>query len=204
VTLAAAVLAVALAGRGALSPAAPAAEPASKGAAAAEDYGGLPEAPGRTAVYFNCTACHSIKQFSQQRLSREQWDAVLDQMVAKNGMHPLQPWARRLVLNYLATHFGAHMDTWQGLPVGKGREVVFGLCQACHSLAIVKQQGLSRASWDETLTWMVEEQGMPALDPATRNLVLDYLATHYGLGTEPARPVPGAVGAGGARGQASQ
>jgi len=123
--MAAAILAAALAGRGTLSPAAPAAQSASKKAAPIEDYGGL--------------------------------------------------------------------------PVGKGREVVFGLCQACHSLAIVKQQGLSRDSWDETLTWMVEEQEMPALDPATRNLVLDYLATHFGLGKSPARAFPGATGPGGAQ-----
>lgn len=67
-----------------------------------------------------------------------------------------------------------------GLPEGPGREMVFGLCQACHSLAIVKQQGLNRESWDETLVWMVEEQGMPLLDPKSRKLILDYLATHYG------------------------
>ena len=197
--LSAAVLAVALAGQGVLSLAASAAEPASTAAEAAEDYGGLPDGVGRTAVYFNFTDCHSVKQFSQQRLSREQWDEVLDQMVARNNMHPLQPWARRRVLNYLTTHFGAEMDTWQGLPVGKGREVVFGLCQACHSLAIVKQQGLSRASWDDTLKWMVEEQGMPELEPATRNLVLDYLSTHYGLGVKSARPGPTTAGAAGSR-----
>jgi cytochrome c len=67
-----------------------------------------------------------------------------------------------------------------GLPEGPGRELVFGICQACHSLAIVKQQGLNRERWDEALTWMVVEQEMPPLDPQNRNLVLDYLATYYG------------------------
>lgn len=67
-----------------------------------------------------------------------------------------------------------------GLPEGPGRELVFGICQICHSLAIVKQQGLDRESWDETLVWMVEEQGMPSLDPKIRKLILDYLVTHYG------------------------
>jgi hypothetical protein len=66
------------------------------------------------------------------------------------------------------------------LPEGPGRMLVFGICQACHSLAIVKQQGLSRERWDDILTWMVEEQEMPPLDPSNRDLVLDYLATHYG------------------------
>jgi cytochrome c len=102
-------------------------------------------------------------------------------MVEKNGMHPMRPWARTRVLNYLATHFGADdEEDWDGLPPGKGREDVYYSCQACHSLAIVKQQGLSREWWDDTLTWMVEEQSMPELDEEDRALVLDYLATHYG------------------------
>lgn len=71
-------------------------------------------------------------------------------------------------------------ELWQGLPAGPGRVMVFGICQACHSLAIVKQQGLDRESWDETLVWMVEEQGMPRLDPKNRKMILDYLTTHYG------------------------
>ncbi len=71
-------------------------------------------------------------------------------------------------------------DEYGGLPEGLGREEVFYACQACHSLAIVKQQGLDRESWDETLVWMVEEQAMGPLNPEERKLVLDYLATHFG------------------------
>ena len=174
------IVAAGLAGWGVLSPAAPAAERASKGTGLVEEYGGLPEAPGRAAVYFNCTACHSLERFVQQRLSREEWDKLLDRMVKKNKMHPMEPWARRLVLTYLATHFGVDEQDWRGLPPGPGREQVFYSCQACHSLAIVKQQGLSRESWDESLNWMVEKQGMPRLEPDDRKLILDYLATHYG------------------------
>ena len=75
-------------------------------------------------------------------------------------------------------------EDYGGLPEGPGRDIVFGLCKACHSLAIVKQQGLDRESWDETLVWMVEEQGMPRLDPENWNRVLDYLATHYGADSD--------------------
>ncbi len=71
-------------------------------------------------------------------------------------------------------------EEYGGLPAGPGREEVFYTCQACHSLAIVKQQGLDRDSWDETLVWMVEEQAMDPLDPEDRKLILDYLTTHYG------------------------
>ncbi|UCD69332.1 MAG: c-type cytochrome [Betaproteobacteria bacterium] len=72
-------------------------------------------------------------------------------------------------------------EKWQGLPPGLGREDVFYRCKACHSLMIVKQQGLSRAAWDESLEWMVEEQGMTPIEEAvTRNRILDYLSAHFG------------------------
>jgi len=72
-------------------------------------------------------------------------------------------------------------EKWQGLPPGPGREDVYYRCAACHSLMIVKQQGLDRAAWEESLDWMVEEQGMaPIEDAATRNRVLDYLADKFG------------------------
>ena len=75
----------------------------------------------------------------------------------------------------------AGTEEWDGLPGGAGREEVYGICGACHSLMIVKQQGLSRDAWEETLDWMVEEQGMPELDEETLALVIDYLAEHYGV-----------------------
>ena len=71
-------------------------------------------------------------------------------------------------------------EGYGGLPEGPGREEVFYACQACHSLAIVKQQGLNRDSWDESLVDMVEEREMDPLDPEDRNLILNYLTTHYG------------------------
>ena len=71
-------------------------------------------------------------------------------------------------------------DEFGGLPEGPGREEVFYACQACHSLAIVKQQGLDRDSWDESLVQMVEEREMEPLDPEDRKLILDYLVTHFG------------------------
>ena len=71
-------------------------------------------------------------------------------------------------------------EEYGGLAKGPGREEVFYACQACHSLAIVKQQGLNRDSWDESLVEMVEEREMDPLDPEDRNLILDYLSTYYG------------------------
>ena len=97
-------------------------------------------------------------------------------------------WRRRLFAGAAATlalasaaPSAAAESEWDGLPPGEGREEVHGLCSACHSLMIVKQQGLDRVSWAETLVWMVEEQGMPEQDEDTLARVLDYLAEHYGV-----------------------
>jgi len=64
------------------------------------------------------------------------------------------------------------------LPIGEGRDDVFYLCSACHSIKTVVQQRLSRDVWDETLDWMVEEQGMPALEEEERQQILEYLSTY--------------------------
>lgn len=71
-------------------------------------------------------------------------------------------------------------DDYRGLPPGEGREEVFGLCAACHSMKLVTQQGLSRSTWKEVLVLMVEEHEMAELEPEDEKPVLDYLAKFYG------------------------
>ncbi|PWG61567.1 aldehyde dehydrogenase [Spiribacter halobius] len=66
------------------------------------------------------------------------------------------------------------------LPPGEGRTLVRALCSACHSIRLVTQQGKSRERWDSTLDWMVEEQGMMEPGPENREVILDYLAEHFG------------------------
>jgi len=65
-------------------------------------------------------------------------------------------------------------------PPGPGQAETGRLCNSCHSLTLVKQQKLSRSTWDKLLVWMVEEQGMAEQPPGTRDLILDYLAAHFG------------------------
>jgi hypothetical protein len=43
---------------------------------------------------------------TQQRLSRERWNELLDWMVAKQGMAELAADDRAVVLDYLATYYG--------------------------------------------------------------------------------------------------
>ena len=103
-----------------------------------------------------------------------------------------------LGLVYIAAIFSSHSvvraQEWEappvndaenfgGLPEGPGRDIVFYHCAICHSARLVLQQRLSRGVWDETLDWMVEEQGMNALEPEVRKIVLDYLSTHLNPAT---------------------
>lgn len=79
-----------------------------------------------------------------------------------------------------ATGAGAQPDDYGGLPEGEGRLETYSNCVACHSTMIIRQQRLPRRTWDEVLTWMVEEKGMWEMAPEVRAKVLDYLAEHFG------------------------
>lgn len=66
-------------------------------------------------------------------------------------------------------------------PPGEGRELAGAWCVGCHSLNLVKQQGLTREGWDVLLTWMSEKQKMPPLEGEYRQTVLNYLASNFGV-----------------------
>lgn len=70
-------------------------------------------------------------------------------------------------------------ETPESLPDFPGREETFGYCIGCHSFKVVGRQGMDRARWDETLSWMTEKHNMPPPDAETRKLLLDYLAQAY-------------------------
>lgn len=65
------------------------------------------------------------------------------------------------------------------LPDTPGVEDTFYLCTACHSAAIIKQQSISDARWDYLWDWMIEKQGMAEVDEETKQVILDYLKTHF-------------------------
>jgi hypothetical protein len=70
-------------------------------------------------------------------------------------------------------------ETPEALPEGPGREETFYGCVACHGTAIIRQQGMTRERWDETLRLMTSRHGMPDYDGELRDLILDYLATNF-------------------------
>ena len=78
-----------------------------------------------------------------------------------------------------APTFAPKDEQVEDLPEGPGRDETFGLCTACHGYKLVSNQGMTRDRWNETMTWMTERHGMPDIQGADRDLILDYLATHH-------------------------
>jgi len=72
-----------------------------------------------------------------------------------------------------------HNDTVEDLPDGKGRETTFYTCTACHGVALIKAQGLTRDLWDSTIDLMIEKHRMPVPGAEERTEILDYLAEQF-------------------------
>ena len=68
---------------------------------------------------------------------------------------------------------------FEDLPDTAGVEETYYQCVACHSTAIIKQQRISDARWEYLWDWMVDDQGMPETDAATKETILTYLKTHF-------------------------
>jgi mono/diheme cytochrome c family protein len=80
-----------------------------------------------------------------------------------------------------------HHDKIEDLPEGKGREVTFYTCAACHGVALIKAQGMSRELWESSFELMITRHRMPAVKPEERAEILDYLAAQF----PPRRPTRG-------------
>ena len=91
-----------------------------------------------------------------------------------------------LTTGAVAQGVAAVEETPESLPDFKGRDETFGFCAGCHSFKVVGRQGMDRARWDQTLTFMTEKHNMPAPDPETRTLLLDDLTQAY-----PPKPASG-------------
>ncbi|MSO70545.1 MAG: hypothetical protein EXQ88_00760 [Alphaproteobacteria bacterium] len=76
-------------------------------------------------------------------------------------------------------------ETPEDFPPGPGREETFYICTACHSIALVKAQSLSRDAWADTISLMQRRHGLTPLDPALGAQVLDYLSTAFPQRTAP-------------------
>jgi hypothetical protein len=70
------------------------------------------------------------------------------------------------------------------LKPGPGRDIVTAACTQCHTAEIIVASHMSRKTWDTTLTWMQETQGLVELEPDIRALILDYLVLTQGFDDE--------------------
>lgn len=75
--------------------------------------------------------------------------------------------------------FTPGQESPEEFPAGAGREETFYACTACHNFKLVAAQGMTRAQWNDSLTWMTDRHKMPDIQGADRDLILDYLVQTY-------------------------
>ena len=71
----------------------------------AEDLKRLPDVPGKDTVVRVCTSCHGVVNFTKKRLSREDWDDQVANMVEERGAKAT-PEEVAAVVDYLTANFG--------------------------------------------------------------------------------------------------
>ena len=64
----------------------------------------LPPGPMQAKVKAACTQCHNASRITEQHLTRQEWSAQLDKMVALGA--EIQDADRPALLNYLSKNFG--------------------------------------------------------------------------------------------------
>lgn len=72
------------------------------------------------------------------------------------------------------------VDPKTGLVIDKGFEIVSAWCTACHSATLIRDTGMTRERWLETIRWMQETQGLWDLGEK-EDEILDYLSKNYGV-----------------------
>lgn len=94
----------------------------------------LPEGPGKDLVLAKCQTCHDIGFVARERLSRDRWNTILDEM-ALQGLK-LTPEERAAILDYLATYLGTEPPPAppqaQTSPAPKTGAQVYTNCAGCH------------------------------------------------------------------------
>ncbi|WP_337876190.1 cytochrome C-552 [Elioraea sp.] len=99
------VVVLALAGAGGAVPSPAAAQAPADIPGAIEEIDVLPEGEGREETFYTCTACHNTALIRRSGFTREQWDDLMDWMVTRQNMPPLEADQRKVIVDYLAEHF---------------------------------------------------------------------------------------------------
>jgi cytochrome c5 len=74
----------------------------------------LPEAPGKRLVQLVCGQCHGVAVFAQNRMSREEWQVEVADMVARGATGTADE--LRAVVDYLATNLAGPAGTRRSRP----------------------------------------------------------------------------------------
>ena len=64
----------------------------------------LPDAPGKAEMMRICTSCHGTETFDSSRMTRDQWKAEVDNMVARGAQGSASE--IQAVVDYLAKYLG--------------------------------------------------------------------------------------------------
>jgi mono/diheme cytochrome c family protein len=64
----------------------------------------LPSGQGKEIVQRSCVSCHALKVVTAKRASKEQWSALVDQMISRGA--DLNDDEVEIVVDYLAKNFG--------------------------------------------------------------------------------------------------
>jgi cytochrome c1 len=78
---------------------------AKAGAGTTDMETGLIVAEGFESVKKNCTACHSARMVTQQRLTRRQWLEAIRWMQETQGLWEFAPETEDEILDYLSAHY---------------------------------------------------------------------------------------------------
>ncbi len=151
----------------------------------------LPDGPGKDVFATVCTQCHGMNGIITLRLSRIEWEGLVDDMIARGA--PAFDNDYEVIANYLATNFGvdsripaitslagAQTQTapQQGVAEGPGKELVDSNCAGCHALSFVTSTPHTRVEWQDIVVDMIA-LGAPLLDDDV-DVIVQYLADVYG------------------------
>jgi hypothetical protein len=139
--------------------------------------GACSEAPEDTSETSTALAVPKALELRRTARTKAMAESYAASISFKDQYNALDPRLKRSGVTR-GSSFDANDDYW-GLPRTEGYEEVAAYCSACHSLAIVMQQHVTPERWEYLLKWMVEKQGMPALDPNEHALVKAYLIKNF-------------------------
>lgn len=126
----------------------------------------LPEGDGKKVVESACVSCHGLEVLTTKRWNREQWHAVVADMLNRGASLKTDEAAQ--VVEYLAKNFGEN----------KGRKLVEDICSLCHEWQRVKGHELTKEQWSGVIKGMIAE-GAPVTDEEF-NSIVEYLAKNFG------------------------